>query len=103
MSTVDGSTSRCAPRHTVSERYTDDDLATILDYADRLRPLVQEQASTSQAPARSTAPRRGRRRATALAAPVRTDRRHPPLPTRSGHLVVRGDPSLGELFRAEFL
>jgi DNA-binding MarR family transcriptional regulator len=92
---------------TVSERYSDDELATILDYADRLRPLVQEQASALRAgTARPVHRARGEDAggATVLSAPVAgltaaTLR----FPRGAGHLVVRGDPSLGDLFRAEFL
>ena len=92
---------------TVSERYSDDDLATILDYADRLRPLVQEQASTLRAGTARPVHRargEGADATTSLSAPVAgltaaTLR----FPRGAGHLVVRGDPSLDELFRAEFL
>ena len=75
---------RAAPRRVrpVYDRYTDDELATILDYADRLRPLVQEQASTLRAGTErpSTAP--------AARAPTAT------VPLGAGRRADRGDAAL---------
>ena len=88
------------------DRYTDDDLALILDFADRAQPVVQEGAAWLRAgpsgdPPRVTRP--GGEEVADLRAPLdglvdATLR----FPRGAGHLVIRGVPGTTDLFRARF-
>ncbi len=90
----------------VWDRYTDDDLALILDFADRAQPVVQEGAAWLRAgpsgdPPRATRP--GGDEVADLRAPLdglvdATLR----FPRGAGHLVIRGVPGATDLFRARF-
>jgi DNA-binding MarR family transcriptional regulator len=94
---------RAASTH-VEERYSDDDLATILDYADRLRPVLDERtARLRDETARSAAPVR---RAATGDGPVSA-----PLaglstavlrfPGGVGDVRVRGDHAITNLFEGD--
>ena len=85
------------------ERYSDDELAVILDFADRAQPLLHEGTAWL---------RGGTERAPRAAA--RVDDRRDPLPARrpvgghaavprgAGHVHIRGDRELTELYHGQF-
>lgn len=90
----------------VWDRYSDDELALILDFADRAQPVVQEgtawlRAGPSGENARVAPPDGGD--VADLRAPLdglvdATLR----FPRGAGHLVIRSDPGTKDLFRARF-
>ena len=87
------------------DRYTDDELALILDFADRGQPLVEEGATWLRAGgsrdhgARQSAPED----ANELRAPLGgLSEATLQFPRGVGHLQIRGDRGLGELFHGRF-
>src|SRR5262245_46154033 len=90
------------------ERYSDDDLAVVLDVSDRLEPLLREQAGRLREERRvadsAGAVRRGRPTPGELSAPIDgLTRATLRFPRGAGHLLIHGDATIVELFQGHFL